>query len=115
MGSGLDPAGEEIETAEGEESEDADGPRVKRTRQVYPRSGFSQAPSSIMPGKPKLKQRDSREYRNFRRHFRIPYEFLLERVYAGKAPKVILTMSLVIGCIGRGREVVYILSVVYLN
>ena len=28
--------------------------------------------------KPELKQRDSREYRNFRRHFRIPYEFFLE-------------------------------------
>ena len=67
-----------IETAEGEESEDGDGPRVKRTRQVHPRSDFSQAPWSIMLRKPELKQRDSREYRNFRRQILIPYEFFLE-------------------------------------
>ena len=32
---------EHMETAEGEESEDSDGPRVKRTGQVHPRSNFS--------------------------------------------------------------------------
>ena len=30
----------------------------------------------LMLRKPELEQRDSREYRKFRRHFRIPYEFL---------------------------------------
>ena len=35
---------EDTETAEGKESEIGDGPRVRRTRQVYPRSDFSQAP-----------------------------------------------------------------------
>ena len=39
---------EDMETAEGEESEDGGGPRVKRTRQVHPRSDFSQAPGPIM-------------------------------------------------------------------
>ena len=69
---------EYMETAEGEESEDGDGPRLKRTRQVRPRSDFSRW--STMLKKPELKQRDSREYRKFRRHFRIPYEFLSELV-----------------------------------
>ena len=75
---------EGVEAAEGEESEDGDGPRVKRTRQVYPRSGFSQAPWSVMLRKLELKQRDSRVYRNFRRHFCIPFEFFLEPVQLAK-------------------------------
>ena len=50
---------EDMETAEREESEDDDGPRVKRTRQVHPRSNFSQTPWSIILQKPELKQ-DSR-------------------------------------------------------
>ena len=33
-------------------------------------------PVGLMLRKPELEQRDSREYRKFRRHFRIPYEFL---------------------------------------
>ena len=76
---------EYIKTAEGEESEDGDDPRVKRTRQVHPRSDFSRW--SIMLRKPELKQRDSREYRNSRRHFRIPYEFFLELVQLAKHRK----------------------------
>ena len=32
---------EDTETAKGEESEDGDGPRVERTRQVHSRSNFS--------------------------------------------------------------------------
>ena len=75
---------EDMETAEGEESEDGDGPRVKCTRQVHPRSDLSQMPWSIMLWKPKLKRRDSREYRNFRRHFCIPYEFFLKLVQLAK-------------------------------
>ena len=35
---------EDMETAEEEASENGDGPRVKRTRQVHPRSDFSQVP-----------------------------------------------------------------------
>ena len=34
------------------------------------------SPDGVMLRKPELEQRDSREYRKFRRHFRIPYEFL---------------------------------------
>ena len=34
------------------------------------------SPDGLMLRKPELEQRDSREYRKFRRHFRIPYEFL---------------------------------------
>ena len=34
------------------------------------------SPVGLMLRKPELGQRDSREYRKFRRHFRIPYEFL---------------------------------------
>ncbi|CAM9585631.1 unnamed protein product [Ascophyllum nodosum] len=41
----------------------------------------------IMLGKPELKRRESREYRNFRRHFRIPYEFFLELVKLAKDRK----------------------------
>ena len=54
----------------------------------------------LMLRKPELEQRDSREYRKFRRHFRIPHEFL-ELMQLAKAPKVVL-----IGCEGRGREAV---------
>ena len=71
---------DDMGTVEGEEGEDADGPRVKRTRQVHPRSNFSQVTWSIMLRKPELKQCVSREYRNYRRHFRISYEFFLELV-----------------------------------
>ena len=75
-----------METTEGgKESEDGGGPRVKRTRQVHPRS--SQAPWSIMLRKAELKRRDPREARNFRRHFRIPYEFFLELVQLAKHRK----------------------------
>ena len=49
----------EMVTAEGEESEDGDGPSFKRTRQAHPRWDFSQAPLSIMLRKLELKQRDS--------------------------------------------------------
>ena len=41
------------------------------------------SPVGLMLRKPSLKQRDSREYRKFRRHFRIPYE-LLELVQLAK-------------------------------
>ena len=34
------------------------------------------SPKGLMLNKTELEQRDSREYRKFRRHFRIPYEFL---------------------------------------
>ena len=37
--------------------------------------------------KAELKRRDSREYRKFRRHFRIPYEFFLEPVQLVKYRK----------------------------
>ena len=76
-----------METVEGEEGENDDGPRVKRSRQVLPRSDFSQSPWSILLRKPELKQRDSREYRNFRRHFRIPYEFCLKLAQLAKHRK----------------------------
>ena len=56
---------EDMETAEGNESEDGDGPRVKRARQVHPRSNFSQAPWSIMLRQAELKRRDTREARTF--------------------------------------------------
>ena len=75
---------EDMETTEKEGIEDGDSPRVKRTREVPPRSDFSQAPWSIMLRKAELKRRDSRECRNFRRHFRIPYEFFLELVQLAK-------------------------------
>ena len=69
---------EDMETAEGEESEVGDGPRAKRTRRVHPRSV---SPDGLMLRKPELEQRDSREYRkfrrHFRRHFRIPYDILV--------------------------------------
>ena len=79
---------DDMETAEGEESEDGDDPRFKRTRQVYPRSDFSQAPWSIMRRKPELRQRDSGEYRNFRRHFLILYEFFLELIQLANTENV---------------------------
>ena len=80
---------EDMETAEREESEDGDGPRVERTRQVHPRLDFFQLRWSTtkMLTKPELKQRDSRGYRNFRRHFRIPYEFFLELEQVAKHRK----------------------------
>ena len=78
---------EDMETTEKEGIEDGDSPRVKHTREVPPRSDFSQAPWSIMLRKAELKRRDSREYRNFRRHFRIPYEFFLELVQLAKYRK----------------------------
>ena len=34
------------------------------------------SPAGLMLRKTELEQRDSREYRTFRRNFRIPYEFL---------------------------------------
>ena len=69
---------EDMETTGGEESEDGDGLRVKRTPQVHPRPGFSQAPWSIMLRKSELKRHDSREARHFRSHFRLSYEFFLK-------------------------------------
>ena len=60
------------------------GSCFKCTWQVHPRSDFSEAPWSIMPKKAELKRRDFREARNFRRHFRIPYEFFLELVQLAK-------------------------------
>ena len=63
------------------------------------------SPDDVILRKPELEQRDSREYRKFRRHFRrhfcIPYEFLELVQLHGKAPKVAF-----IGCEGRGREAV---------
>ena len=41
------------------------------------------SPAGLMLRKTKLEQRDSREYRKFRRHFRIPYKFL-ELVHLAK-------------------------------
>ena len=76
-----------METSEKEGIEDGDSPRAKRTREVPPRSDFSRAPWSIMLRKAELKRCDSREYRNFRRHFRIPYEFFLELVQLAKYQK----------------------------
>ena len=73
---------EDMETTEKEGIEGGGSPRVKRTREVPPRSDFSQAPWSIMLRKAELKR--STEYRNFRRHFRIPYEFFLELVQLEK-------------------------------
>ena len=73
-----------METTEGEESEDGGGPRVKRTRQVHPRSDFFQSLWSITLRKAELKRRASREANNFRRHFRIPNEFFLELVRLAK-------------------------------
>ena len=78
---------EDMETTEKEWIGDGDSPRVKRTREVLPRSDFSQAPWSILLRKAELKRRDSGEYINFRRHFRIPYEFFLELVQLAKYRK----------------------------
>ena len=78
---------EDMEPTEKEGIEDGYSPRVKRPREVLSRSDFSQAPWSIMLRKAELKRRDSREYRNFRRHFRIPYEFFLELVQLAKNRK----------------------------
>ena len=72
MGSDLDVL-EDMETVEGEESEDGDGTRVKRTRQVHPLD-FSRW--SIMLRKPELKQRDSIEYRFFSQTFPHPVRVL---------------------------------------
>ena len=70
------------ETADVEENEGGDGPRVKRTRQVHQRSDFSR--SSVKLRKPELKQRDFREHRTLCRYFCIPYEFFLEHVQLEK-------------------------------
>ena len=78
---------ENIETLEGRENENGGGPRVKRTRNVHPRSDFSQTPWSTMLRKAELKRRDSREARNFRRQIPIPYEFFLELVLLAKHQK----------------------------
>ena len=79
------------------EDEYGGGPRVKRTRQVHPRSDLSQAPWSTILSKKGLKCHDSREARDFCRRFRIPYKFFLE--LAKLAKQVVL-----IGCNGRGSE-----------
>ena len=60
--------------------------------QVHPRSGFSQAPWSTILRKAELKRHDSREARNFRRRFCIPYKFFLELVKLAK--QVVDIMSL---------------------
>ena len=83
----LEVLEEEMETTEKEGIEDGDSPCVKRNREVPPRSDFSQAPWSIMLRKAELKRHDFREYRNFRRHFRIPHEFFLELVQLAKYRK----------------------------
>ena len=63
-----------METAEGEESEDGDVPASS----VLGESTHDRiSPDALMLRKPELEQHDSREYRNFRRHFRIPYEVLV--------------------------------------
>ena len=71
-----------METPEGEKSEDGGGSRVNRTRQVYPRSDFFQAPWSIVLQIAELKHRDYREAKNFRRHFRIPRTSLFWSLYS---------------------------------
>ena len=76
-----------METTEGEDNEDGGGCRVKRTQQAHSRSDLSQAPWSIMLRKAELKRRDSKETRNFRRHFSIPYECFLELVQLTKHQK----------------------------
>ena len=78
---------EDVETTEGEESEDGGSPRIRRTQQVHPRSVFSPTPWSIMLRKTELKRRDSSVARNFRRHFRISYEFFLELMQRAKHRK----------------------------
>ena len=78
---------EDMVATEKEGIGDGDSPRVKRTREVSPRSDFSQAPWPIMLRKAELKRRDSREYGNFRKHFRIPYEFFLELVQLAKVAR----------------------------
>ena len=84
MGSDLDVL-EDMETVEGEESRNGDGPRVKCTRQVHP-SDFSSW--SIMLRKPEPKQCDSTEYRFFSQTFRYPVQVLDGVRAAGKAPKM---------------------------
>ena len=73
-----------METSIREESEDGDDSRIKRTRRFHPRCDFSRYMSDAK--KTELEQRDSREYRKFRRHFRIPYE-ILELVQLAKHRK----------------------------
>ena len=72
-----------METSNRQESEDGDDSRVKRTRRFHSRSDFSRWSNAK---KTELEQRDSREYRKFRRHFRIPYE-ILELVQLAKHQK----------------------------
>ena len=60
------------------------------------------SPDGIMLKKTELEQRDSREYRKFRRHFSQTFSHPVRGLgacAAGKAPKVVL-----IGCEGRGME-----------
>ena len=76
---------ENMVTAEGEESGDGDGPRVKCTRQAHPRSDFSRYVTL-----------ESTEC--FADTFSHPVR-VLGACAAGKAPKVVL-----VDCEGRGRE-----------
>ena len=80
-----------------EEGEYGDGFRVKRIRQVHLQSDLSQALWSIILRKEELKRYDPREAGNFRRCFRIAYEFFLKLMKL--ANQVVL-----IGCKERGRE-----------
>ena len=86
-----------METAEGEESEDGDGPRVKRTRRVHPRSDFSRWSNAqkTRAGTTRLK-RVQKVSQTFSHPARV-----LGACAAGKASKVVI-----IGCEGRGREAV---------
>ena len=105
MGSGFERAiVEGMETTGVEQREYSDGPRIKRTRQVHPRSDFSQVPWSTILKKAELNRHDSREARNLRRRFRIPYEFFLALVKLAKQVALIGYWLLAIGCNGRNRE-----------
>ena len=77
---------EDKETVEEKESEVGDGPRVKRTRQVHPRSDFSQAPWFIMLSKLELKTARLQRVQKLWQHISASRTFL-ERVQLAKHQK----------------------------
>lgn len=70
-----------------QEDDDNEGDdfRVKRTRRVFQRADYAQAPWEIMLREEAVDDYTSREARRFRRRFRIPYVVFLELMAMVKA------------------------------
>ena len=100
VGSDLDGL-ENMETTKGEESEDGDDSRVKRTRRVHPRLDFSRCSNAqkTKAGPTRL-QRTQKVSQTFSQTFSHPVQ-VLGACAAGKSPKVVLN-----ACEGRGMEAV---------